>query len=152
MTITTQTGSRVDGECALANTRWMKVRASAAATVVNILYDRGDGFRPLLPLLVKINGSAANLPAPLLAGTNTIEFLGGWLRDAVGISIRGVNLMALTSLAIGDTIDLPEVEAMTTTSGPGVPSTIGRRTGDWHYDTSGKYWYRLTEGAWQQQP
>jgi hypothetical protein len=59
-------------------------------------------------------------------------------------------ISSLSSQITSLTIALAAVPVVT--EGPGRPSASGRKTGDMHYDTTAKFWNRITEGVWQQLP
>jgi hypothetical protein len=117
-------------------------------------------MRYLIALILCVSTMFADQKHVTLAGAGShdgttagsfIFFLTGERFEGTGILLLGHGLQVVTRISV-DTQSTAITPSISATEGAGLPSAIGRRTGDMHYDTTAQFWYRITEGVWQQQP
>jgi hypothetical protein len=130
--------------------RIVGVDVAGDCVLTGMLLDSGDGYRPFQPLTALANGAEMVLPMALSAGSYTF-YLTSEGFDGVGFMLLGQGLHVVTRIAL----DVPSssiTPSISVTEGPGLPIPSTRRSGDMHYDTTAKFWNRITEGVWQQLP
>ncbi len=73
------------------------VSVSGDCLVSYLLVDSGDGYRPLSPLEVEVDGSYSRLPFALIAGTHRIRLMGEPF-DGTALLITGFDLQNIIAV------------------------------------------------------
>jgi len=155
--ITRATSELVEASTDRTQTRYLGFTNATAVVVNSFLCDRGDGYRPIAPLILRLDGVVAELPVEVAAGSHLIE-LQGEPFDGVGLGIVGSWLLGISSVTIGQSDELVAERATVTPpvlKGHGSPigtlpltGILGAR----YIDLDSGFWYLEGPTTWQQQP
>ena len=154
--ITSQSTTEVEVTVEATKTTFVTFEAKDNILLSFLAVDKGDGYRPFHPLILKVDGVESSVPLEVAAGSHVIELLGEPF-DGTGLLVVGLGTHNITRLDVGSTsaevaADIAALPRSLEGHGAPADSLLTGINGTQYIDLDAGFWYREVTGAWQQQP